>query len=101
MVELTGAFRAEVLRMRRQAGGMPLPVRVTRSQDGTFALEFDQMRESDQALMDTSGSPSSIISRALAAQLNGAILHFRSTGDDRYGDPGVVGPSLPLGYAPS
>src|ERR1051326_59815 len=76
--------------MRRQAGGMPPPVRVTRRQDGTFALEFDQMRESDQALIDTSGAASSIISRDLAAQLDGAILHFRSMGDDQYGDPGVA-----------
>jgi hypothetical protein len=87
MAELTRALRTEVQRLR---GDSDKPLRVTRRQDGTLALEFDMLRTGDVSLVDDSGSPSVIVSQDLAAQLDGAILHFRSLGEDRYGESGLV-----------
>ena len=90
MVELTGALTAEVLRMRHDSDRSAAAIRVAQRPDGTFALEFDDKTDEDICLAADSGAVNVIISRALAEQLDDAVLHFRGPGDDRYGRPGLV-----------
>jgi hypothetical protein len=91
VVEFTGALRAELQRMQEQSTGSASPIRVSRHQDGSLALEFDEMRDGDYvAVVDEAARLSVVISRDLAGQPDDAILHFRGTGDDRYGEPGLV-----------
>src|SRR5215469_8597154 len=89
-VDLTGAFRSELRRMQRELGGLGYAIRLRRRREGSYALEFDVIREDDIPVVDDAGPSSVVVSRALAAELDGAILHFPPAGDDRYGEPGVV-----------
>jgi hypothetical protein len=90
MVELTGALRAEVQRMRHRAGGSADPIRIARRQDGQLGLAFDTLRDDDVVIDAGAGSPDVVMVRALAEQLEGAIVHFRDTADNRYGVAGMV-----------
>jgi hypothetical protein len=51
MTELTAALRAELQRMRAESHGSEAPIRVTRRQDGTLALGFDEVRAGDVSLV--------------------------------------------------
>src|SRR5579864_7672700 len=90
VIEITESLRAELLRLTAQSESPELPVRVARDGEGLLGLVRDELRNDDIILIAADQLPPLIASAQLAEQLEGAILHVRSSDDIQYGGAGLV-----------
>jgi hypothetical protein len=91
MFEVTEAARAEIERAHTSSLPPGHVLRLARGAGGALRLAPDQAIDGDVVLLVYADeTPALVTSAALDAELDGAIVHFRGTGDDRYGDAGLV-----------
>lgn len=91
MVELTRALEAELHRIYEQSGRSACAIRLGRRPDGLLGLDVDNKRDDDLLIVvDQPRGLVAVIARDLAEELGDAIVHFRDSEDDRYGEPGLV-----------
>jgi hypothetical protein len=89
VVHVTESLRGEVRRIGASANGSWTAVRLRREPEGDLCLAGDAQHDGDVLLLSLEPLPL-IATHVLAAELAGVILHYRGSGDDRYGSPGGV-----------
>jgi hypothetical protein len=90
MLELTGAMRTELVRLADSLTSTPAAVRLTRDQVGRIHLVADRLTPNDVVLSQPSTLPPLIAAPELAAEVDGAILHFHALADERYDGASLV-----------
>ncbi len=90
MIEATGSLRTELRRMVLGSDGSWMSIRLSRGPGGELRLAGAPDQGDGVILVSFEQLPPLVASPELAEELEGAILHFRGSGDDRYGNSGVV-----------
>ena len=89
MVELTESLRTELQRMMLSCDEPTQVPRLCPDSDGRLQLAIDTPRLDDVVILCVADRPMLIAAQDVAAGLDGAILHFRGRGDDRWGAAGL------------
>jgi hypothetical protein len=89
MVELTESLRAELHRMMLSCDDATQVPRLWPDSDGRLRLGLDTLRGDDVVMLCVGDKPMLVAAQHVAAGLDGAILHFRGRGDDRWGAAGL------------
>jgi hypothetical protein len=89
VVHVTESLRGEVRRIGASGNESWTAVRLRRDAGERLRLDGDAQTDTDVVLLALEPLPL-IATQVLAAELAGVILHYRGSGDDRYGSPGGV-----------
>ena len=90
MIEVTESLRAELHCLAAQSEAPAPAVRIARDEQGLLGIVRDELRKDDVIVFAADQLPPLITSAELAEELDGAILHIRSTDDNQYGGAGLV-----------
>jgi hypothetical protein len=89
MLQATESLRAELERMMLSCDETTEVLRLCADSDGRLRLGLDTPRADDVVILCVEDKPMLIAAQDVAAGLDGAILHFRGRGDDRWGAAGL------------